>query len=595
MTELVFSGANRRRDLQKLKRIFDSVAGIAQGTKPGDNLKSPSAQVVLIHAERGLGKTRLAMELYRYLVNFSDPQDYWPKDVTALLRANASMPKSEMSDFEASPFFLWWGLQIPDGGNPGNTVFSGLENLLPHLAAARLAARRSGRSKDLQKEVGDFAAEIGLQVSNTAVEIAGEAVGLGILKRLAFATFKIGKILSQEFRDTALDSLVSSSLDSVVDSVLTDFSTLFNPKSKHFAKIPLVILIDDAQFSDGDTAMPAFLEKLIYRANAEYWPLMLIMTHWSRNLLSWEDENGVKHPPSSVNRVLDHARFSTDRTKGQYAECKGGTLSSDRFHEVDLGEPVDDLFPCFKSIFPGVKDESARLIVSRAGGNPRKLEQLALEILDNPIWFERTDMKKDFTKSGLDEALHISRLEIDKIVLNRLKQTPAPIRSCLALASIFGPRFVVELVDSVSREKFSATAREPLNVSERKYRFLQNVVDTSVDDVGSFREQLFHDAATEYRKSGLAKYNLAGWENEDEVLTVLSNLLDDLTYNIHNYDHLSVNDQILALQLSARLSLEAGTVRAGQALARTVILERNRGNPEGAYSAAEQFMQGFRC
>ncbi|MEO0750106.1 MAG: hypothetical protein AAFZ10_17230 [Pseudomonadota bacterium] len=76
--ELRFSGNNRKRDLRRLKRAYDEVAASAEVMANGQTVQGPAHRVVLIEAERGLGRTRLATELYRHLSTICDPDEYWP-------------------------------------------------------------------------------------------------------------------------------------------------------------------------------------------------------------------------------------------------------------------------------------------------------------------------------------------------------------------------------------------------------------------------------------------------------------------------------------------------------------------------------------
>lgn len=69
--------------------------------------------------------------------------------------------------------------------------------------------------------------------------------------------------------------------DGVVDGVMSDLSTVFSPRSRLFARVPLVVLIDDAQFADRDPATAAFVERLIVQSAQERWPLLLVKARFS--------------------------------------------------------------------------------------------------------------------------------------------------------------------------------------------------------------------------------------------------------------------------------------------------------------------------
>jgi hypothetical protein len=128
--ELIFCGEGRKVELRRLKRAYDSVAAAAEGARRNHGSGQPCHRVVLIEAERGLGKTRLAMELFRHLTTVCDPDSYWPDTSGREREGIEVMPRAETCDFTRRPPFLWWGMSIADGPNPGNTVFATLEDIL---------------------------------------------------------------------------------------------------------------------------------------------------------------------------------------------------------------------------------------------------------------------------------------------------------------------------------------------------------------------------------------------------------------------------------------------------------------------------------
>ena len=477
MQELDFSGSNRQRELTRLKRAYDDVAAAAESLRPGTKAGAACHRIVLIHAERGLGKTRLAMELYRHLTTSCDPDNYWPDDYERLAEKVAVMPAAKTCNYSQTPRFIWWGLAVADGPNPGNTVFNGLEDLLPHLTAAQLASRRRASGRDLRNELLDLAADVGIEVADMGADVLGQAIGFGVFKRVGEAAWKVGSIVSKHTSDgdAPLDA-TGKRIETVVDGVISDFNRLFAPSSKHFAGMPLVVLVDDAQFADRDRSTAAFAERLIADSSQQGWPLLLVITHWSRHLRHWRDGNDAEQPRSRFAEVLHHARKQRISDPGSFTGAGGGTLSDEHFVEIDLGEPVDDLSPALLGQFPGLGAEMVASIVDKSGGNPRKLEQIAARMRSRPVWFEGMDQTNDLTSIGRDAVLALSDLPIDEIVLERLHDTAPSVRRALLLASVMGSRFVVDLVDRMAKAKFEDSVREglggrePLPFCERRAR-----------------------------------------------------------------------------------------------------------------------------
>ena len=80
--DMVFCGENRHRSRIQL---IDAYNQIASGVGANMQSEPPCGRVVLIHGESGLGKTRLALELYRYLSSLSINADgYWRSNFDGL-------------------------------------------------------------------------------------------------------------------------------------------------------------------------------------------------------------------------------------------------------------------------------------------------------------------------------------------------------------------------------------------------------------------------------------------------------------------------------------------------------------------------------
>ncbi|MDF1735453.1 MAG: hypothetical protein P1U37_09230 [Minwuia sp.] len=589
--ELLFSGDNRKQELRQLKRAFDRIAGTAAALRPGEHPAEPMHAVALIHAERGRGKTRLAMELYRYLAGSCDPDGYWPDDPDMLAEPVAVMPGAERNNFAAEMPFLWWGMAVADSPNPGNTIFGTLDDLLPHLTAARLAGRRQASARTLAAEAVDLATDVGLEMTEMAVEVTGEALGLGMIKRLGQGMWNIGQIVRRHTSSGAEESLsADSQVKSVVDAVMTDLSRLFAPRSTTWCGKPLVILVDDAQFADRDPAMAAFLERLIARSDQERWPLMLLITHWDKELRNVLAADGTQQPRSHVANVLRHATDPREVDPGRYAGQRGGSLHADHYLDVDLGAPVDDLRPALNDRYPGIEAGTATEILTRADGNPRMLEQIMARMERKPVWFEGGQTDNDLTPEGRSAILALSDLPLEEIVLQRLRDTPEDVRSALVLASLLGNRFVVDLVERLSLDRLQHPARSSLEEGESRYRFLRNVSDRSRNDTADFAERLFHEAATEYRRSGLARKEIASLPSDSDLAGALDSLLTGLVQSPDVFAYLTEDDLSIALSIAADRMERHDPASAALALARLVGVEDQRGNPEGAYVATDRFI-----
>ena len=107
------------------------------------NVEDPSPQVIVIKAERGLGKTRLALEFYKWLRENEDgwlTKSYYPDAVDIVgrnLEVNPDPRSCRLSDVPIP--YLWWGLRAADVGAENGVAADAIATydrfLAPHLAA----------------------------------------------------------------------------------------------------------------------------------------------------------------------------------------------------------------------------------------------------------------------------------------------------------------------------------------------------------------------------------------------------------------------------------------------------------------------------
>lgn len=594
MTEVLqFSGTNRAKSLTNLIRAYDDVAAAAEAVSKNGVPNNPIHKVVLVHAERGLGKTRIVMELYKHLSEHCDLNHYWPDNFEQMEDRVAVMPRAETCNYEPIIPFLWWGMQVPDNPNPGNTLLSSIDDLLSHLVTMRIAHKRSQNSRSALAEIADVGTDIGIEIVEAGVDIAGESVGLGIIKRLGQSAFRIGKLINNTASDANSAEIEgNNNAITVADEVLKDLDRVLNPKSKYFAHCPAVIFVDDAQYADLDQPLIAFIEKLIEQSARNAWPLLLVFTHWSKPLKDHLDAEKNQKSKSFLSVALEHARNTDNPINAKLSGVKGGALLKENFLKIDLSDPVDDLSPAITNLFPALASSTVSLIEEKSGGNPRKLEQIIAVMARKPKWFDDFSMNNDLTPEGLAALSILSDLPIEKIVYDRLLETPLDTRGSLAIASSIGSSFVIDLVERLSKSQTHKDVRANLEEGETVYRFLKNVRDRSRDDIGYFSEPLFFDAASEYRTN--ARKDFKDWPSDDEIFATLDTLLSQIVDDPESFSNLSEEDLSHALNIAIDRMMIQQQEKAGLALAQLVSLENRRSNFEGAYIAAQKFISGFK-
>ena len=456
------------------------------------DIAHPRTQVVIIKSERGLGKTRLALEFYKWLSEHVDgwlTKTYWP-DALEIVDKNLEVnPDPHNCKFEVPIPYLWWGLRVADrgaeNGVTGDAIATYDRYLAPHLVALLVQTEKAAVGWSLAKAWAD----VGLDLGASAVHVdAILSVGRGLVRTAQIVLGAVNETARQEAMERSI---------SRADTVLSDLEKVFKPKTITYAKAPGVIFLDDAQFLDEDAALPTFVERLLHNSVVQRWPLLILVTHWKAEL-----SPELAKTEYSFAGILRHARRGSPTENGPAAGLPGGYLTDDHFAEIDLN-PVADLSGALRDKLPGLTQEQSTAILAQMGGNPRFLEQVIAFLVENENFFE--DLKPDgrLTPDGLEQTLKETHSQdIFKVVLRRLRGAPEDVQEAICLASLQGIRFVNDLVDTLGRSRLGRAVREPLRKGEDPYCMLVGTKSIGTEPLGQFAERLFHQVAQQ-RRQGL--------------------------------------------------------------------------------------------
>ena len=468
----------------------EELAALIERWRLASDLSYPQAQLVTIKAERGVGKTRLALEFYRWLSANADlPGEggYWP-DRTAVSGANLDVnPDLASCDFSVPIPFLWWGLRSGDpgaeNGVTGDAIATYDRALAPHLVPLMMRARMKRRGMEL----AEVWADVGVDIVTSVLQIDSLlSIGRGL--------FDTARILAAGRADQAAPAAAAEASGrplSRADAVLADLEKIFNPKSFTYARTPGVIFIDDAQFARHDPALPGFIERLLQLAVAQSWPLMILATHWRRELAM--DAREVRASYAGI--------VSAGLSPNDPAFATAGVaryLDPANYREIDL-TPVGDLSPAIAVRLPGLAPAQSAALLDRAGGNPRFLEQILAWLLINEHLFENFDTTAALTEEGLNEALEESQ-DIAKVVLRRLAQAPLEVQEAVCLASVQGVRFATSLADQMAEDRLRRPVWQDLAAAEDPFSMVVGT-RSGANAIGEFSERLFLEAAATRRRS----------------------------------------------------------------------------------------------
>lgn len=556
-TNLLFCG--RERELALIDERWRMASDVA----------NPVPQIVVIDAERGAGKTRLALEWFRRTATaLPEGSRYWPDPAQLLGRSLSLNLDPAQCQFDRPIPFLWWGIGAQEDRSEAVAHHSAM--IAPHLVAMSMRANMAATGLELSK----IWAEVG-------IDAAANVLQIDTIMSVGSALFETARLLGgshTKFDPRAAHLAEELRAGSRIDALLSDLEKVMNPRSRiGYAAVPAAILIDDAQFAIGDPTLTRFAERLFSDAMRQRWPLMILITHWRRELAT-----DLMRSERSMSGILHHARHGAPDEPGPAAGTLGGYLNDGNYVRIALPQ-IPDLSLALSASFPGITREQASALVERVGGNPRFLEQIIAYLSANPRLFDDFDQAAALSGAGLAEALDKS-VAIHDVVMARLldEQVPPEVREALSLASVQGMRVVSDIVDAAGEALLGRSLRDALRAGDNPLAMFAFEGD---GEVGAFAERLFMQVAEELRR------NTKGIHDEAVVKAALRQILSERLTTADVIDRLDRN----TLEASAGVALKlcsdpVDPEQRALILSASCIQQYFAGEPETEREALDRFM-----
>lgn len=442
---------------EELARLETAWHAVSSGEGP---------QAVALIAESGLGKTRIAQEFYRRLATglSNDAGDgYWPDCMSRQHDNLAINPSVAECRAEAKMRFLWWGVRCPDpvGRNASRGgVAADADILKSHLVPFAEARLRADRRRDI---AGGIALDLATEVANVFT------FGLVGLAKSAYG--HASDLIRSERRDTAhtAEARLETTQTTLLDAIVRDFETLFSERADHGARLPAVILVDDAQWMHHDPLTLRTLMALLTAATRGGWPLLLVVTYWE-------------------NEWRQHNRDAQDTFAPKLTEKMGRCL------DTIFLKPEQNLSALVAAGLPGLSPSQQKLILEKADGNPRLMDEILRHFRSKPRYFERRDVTDALSTRG-EVLLNDSEFDLHDLIFERLSTANEDMRLDLGLASVQGVRFAERLVTAVRHTLYpqDTGVSDGLDQAIDPYA----MVNRHSPDIAEFAQRVYWEVARE--------------------------------------------------------------------------------------------------
>ncbi|MDO6776233.1 AAA family ATPase [Shewanella sp. 3_MG-2023] len=502
--QTLFEG--REENLNWLKRVWSKA-------------RSGEPQLAMILGETGLGKTRLVQEFFSSLSKeeFANNNNYWPDslDVDRNLSLN---PLPEDINTKQDIPWLWWGMRFAIPTHRNNTIaqspfeaedVSLMVHAFPILRMHQYKATKFEAAKIFSTIVADIA----------SIGVYGSALSI----------LDMFKLKSQEKENSRLSFSEANvkRVETLVENTLARLEMFLNPKSDDCPTVPVILVLDDAQWIDPITVNA--LRIIFEQATAEQWPLMVIGTHWEKEWQEYPDNLDNSIHTSNLKQVYNVFNDHNPRLVNTLWLKK---LESNKLR----------LIP--ERALPGIDKIQIEQLVTEADGNPRSMEEMVLLLLNRPTdYFLNGDSNQPLNRKGKSRLAKLQHTSIYQKIIERYSELNTELQDFLSSGALFGPEFIRPLVvdllihspidDYLSFENINKLADEAQDI----HALVQNLeVNCDV-----FQQKIYHNVAKDYLKIG-------DEECYEARFSSISNILNKWVTS-EKHKSLNTNEQIILFKL----------------------------------------------
>ncbi len=492
-----------------------------------DAAASGDPRLVILLGATGMGKTRLAQELYRWLTIERDhgtsacPQGYWPDSFVDESLKNRVNPEFDNRPRPEIPF-LWWGLQFVENAPPWETIQRALHWLGLH--SIQVAQRRNIDATDRD---GWY------QLFGISITAAGLIPGLGTATNwvsLAKESFDAQRRNAHRLKiQTECESIRAAS-DRLnhkrVEDIIDTLGMFLDPKCSTAPTVPVVLFLDDAHWMDPTSL--EIVQRVWTRAVESNWKLLIIATHWDDE---WQHHLAIQVPtmlsrsPKKLAQFVERILFDSD------------TGSIEKISVC--GVPRESLSDWILNVLPGLPEdqlhillEKSRALGTNAGasvpsdGSPRVLEELLKMLLEGEDrFFVGGDHCQPLEPQAIQEVKD-EIFDVADIVKRRFNRLSRDVQQALGWSSRQGIRFLNQINIAIAQnlgfnpEEVGQFERS-IEQSEKKHCWIERISQQGIDfgrfNLCEFRSNVFCEIAR--------KHSQPSYEEEKAIEDAIENTL----------------------------------------------------------------------
>lgn len=470
----------------ELKRILAAWQDVVAG----------QVRYVRLAGEPGVGKTRLAQELYCQLAQHYDQpaagfdSGYWPDVLkTGPAQDLLAPPPPERGQPRPPLPYLWWALNCRQGNESQTDSFQPYADGLDQLSA-HLLPHLQGR---LLREAWSDVAHGLLFGSLEYVPLIGPLLK-GIYNPVRNLNTRLRKLreplqLDEKLLNHQGGAAAAATLEEVYIQLL---AALNNPRAQRFPHVPVCIVLDDAHWADARSI--AFTQRLLELALERSWRLLVLASVRSNELeAQLERARALSQERATTAGELEQSFIR--RAGAQCTVC------------IDLAPALEEsaVRALLQDQLPQADAAALDVLCQRAGGHPYFAVNYA-RLVEEEGWIG----PHGELLAGPDE-LSTLPAEVSAVIDRRLSLLEAKSRRVLNWGSVQGMRFVDTLVRQAAAllDAGPGDALVALDHLQRAHKLVEPLPPPPAgESMYQFAHRLVYERVAQEFTPGLQEYRL---------------------------------------------------------------------------------------
>lgn len=341
-----------------------------------ERAQAGEAQCVVLLADSGYGKTRLIHEFYRQLsASASDGKvepGYWPSVLSTDPTKIDINPNFSEFESQGDIPWLWWGMRwaCPDDRNQRQASACAMLDFRDKLDRHTIALINRRAYANAGKDAV-------LSTAKVAMDFLPLPNLLGMAHSGKEAWDSVRKLWQKRERAKEAGFDERKTAEDRLQNAIALLQTFLDPKVKDVDNLPVILVMDDAQWADPMSLK--FAHDLFTRARVEKWPLLLLVTHWESE---WNQD-----PQGRVLR-MDCETHEWNSFRDFEATISSRENSHDAIDVITVGKLQESLIAAsVTSGLPGLEPRDVDYILKRSDGNMLICEEFIKILQDEPRWF----------------------------------------------------------------------------------------------------------------------------------------------------------------------------------------------------------------